>query len=231
VKRYFLTGLAILLPLALTTVIVVFLVNFLTRPFLGLVEDLLGPLPLIKNGFWFLSGKQILQYGGRFFILLMLFGFTVLLGVIGRWFLIHSLFKFGDEILHRIPVVNKVYKTSQEVINTLFSDKTQSFKQVVLAPFPNSSSYCLGLLTRESPPACREITNENLVSVFLPTTPNPTSGYLLMFRKSELKYLDMKVEDAVKFIISCGVIYPGSSEPINEEMLNARADLPKSENQ
>ena len=207
-KKTFVTGLVILLPLAVTVIIILFIVNFLTNPFIGLVESVFGKFSLFDFNFGVVKGSKVLHIVAQISVLVLLFLFTLLLGFLGRWFLVHSLIKLGDSILHRIPVVNKVYKTSQEVIKTLFSDKSESFKQVVLAPFPSEASYSLGLITRDSPRLSEEL-NHDLVSVFLPTTPNPTSGYLLMFKRSELVYIDMSVEDAVKFIISCGVIHPG----------------------
>ncbi|MFT4552709.1 MAG: putative membrane protein [Chlamydiales bacterium] len=211
-KKHFVTGLIFLLPLAVTVAIVVLMVNFLTQPFVGFVENLLRSSHLKVTGFLFITEDSILHYGSQIIILVGLFLATVFLGILTRWFFINYLISLGDYILHRIPLINKLYKTSQDIIRTLFSSETDSFKQVVMVPFPNLNSYCVGLVTRESPPSCREAVNSDLVSVFLPTTPNPTSGYLLMFRKEDIHYLDMKVEDAVKFIISCGVIYPGSPE-------------------
>lgn len=211
-KKYFVTGLIFLLPLALTTAIVIFIVNFLTQPFVGFVENLLKSYQIHSQGFIFLNGDQILRYGSQILILISLFLFTVVLGLITRWFFINYLIKLSDYVLHRIPFINKLYKTSQDIIRTLFLSQTNSFKQVVMVPFPAKNNFCIGLVTREAPPICQEAAGADLVSVFVPTTPNPTSGYLLMFEKKDLHYLDMKTEDAIKFIISCGVIYPGAPE-------------------
>ena len=115
-----------------------------------------------------------------------------------------------DFILHKIPLVSKVYKTSQEVIKTIFMSNTNSFKQVVMVSFPLNGAYCIGMISNSAPKQCSDAAGDEMVSVFVPTTPNPTSGYLLMYRKKDVVYLDMKVEDAVKFIISCGVIQPTS---------------------
>lgn len=212
VRKHFITGLIFLLPLAVTVAIVIFIVNFLTQPFVGFAENLLRSMDLHTKGFFLISEDQIIHYGSQVLILLCLFLLTVFLGVLTRWFFIHSLLNVGDYILHRIPFVNKLYKTSQDIIRTLFTSQTDSFKQVVMVPFPNLNTFCMGLVTRESPPQCCTSSDSDLVSVFLPTTPNPTSGYLLMFRKEDIHYLDMSVEDAVKFVISCGVIYPGAPE-------------------
>ena len=209
-KKYFITGLVILLPLVLTIGVIVFLINLLTAPFMGFVKDILEEMSLVKDGFWFLSGHQLSLYGGKILVIITLLLFTIFLGIIGRWFFIHWFFRIGDSILHKIPVVSKVYKTSQDIIKTLFISKTESFKQVVMVPFPLTGAYCIGMISSDAPEECSKEVKSDMVSVFVPTTPNPTSGYLLMYRKEDVAYLDMKVEDAIKFIISCGMIQPGS---------------------
>jgi uncharacterized membrane protein len=208
-KKYFITGLLILLPLALTVAIVTFIVNFLTSPFLGAVENILEYYNIPKIGILIFSGDQVYRYASQLFILGAIFMAMVLLGLLARWFFFHYLINLGNYILQHIPVVNKLYKTSQDIINTIFASQSQSFKQVVMVPFPQKGIYSIGLITREAPDFCKEEIGADLVSVFVPTSPNPTSGYLLMFKREDIHYIDdMKVEDAAKFIISCGVIHP-----------------------
>lgn len=208
-KKYFITGLVILLPLTLTILIVVFVMNFLTKPFMGLVVKILSETRIQQLHTHILSSEQIIRYGSQIIILIGLFLFTLLLGIFARWFIFKALIKVSDKILHKIPLVNKVYKTTQEIVKTIFVTDKNSFKQVVMAPFPNKGLYSLGLVSRQSPQACSNAVNEELISVFIPTTPNPTTGFLLLFKKEDLIFLDMKTEDAVKYIVSCGVIIPG----------------------
>lgn len=212
-KKYFITGLVILLPVAITIAIVLFLINFFTEPFVNFVSNCFYSLEIFQNGLLFLSQKQIIHYISRVLILLMLFGITVFLGVLARWFFIHSFFNICDKILHKIPVVNTVYKTSQDIIKTVFASDKNSFKQVVMVPFPRPDVYVVGLIARESPHACCTAVNENLVSVLIPTTPNPTTGFLLMFKKEDLVFIDIKPEDAIKYIVSCGVLLPENKIP------------------
>ena len=212
-KKHFITGLVILLPLTVTILVLGFLVRFLTQPFFGLVSNFLAQLNIVNKGFLFLSPDQVIKYFSQFLILITLFLITICLGMITRWFFINALFRLGDKILHRIPIVNTVYKTTQEIIKTLFVSDKNSFKQVVMAPFPSPGSYMIGLISREAPPNCSKAVNDELISVLIPTTPNPTTGFLIMFRKKDLVYLDMKPEEAIKCIVSCGVIHPGSQPP------------------
>lgn len=214
-KKYFITGLVILLPLVITIAVAIFLINFLTQPFIGFVTAIFTKLHIINQGFLFLTPEQLLVYGSKIIILILLFLLTVALGMITRWFLIHSLFRLGDRILHRIPIIKTVYKTTQDIIKTLFVSDKNTFKQVVMVPFPRPEVYVIGLISRESPKMCSDAAKESLISVFVPTTPNPTTGFLLMFKKSDLIYIDMKPEDAIKYIVSCGVIIPDSPAPVS----------------
>lgn len=212
-KKYFLTGLVILLPVAVTIVVILFVVNFFTEPFIGLSSSLIHKWDLFHNGFLFLTQEQVIQYSSRILILFILFFATVVLGIFTRWFFISALFRLCDKVLHRIPLINTVYKTSQDIIKTIFVSDKNSFKQVVMVPFPRPGVYVLGLIARESPHCCSEAINEELTSVLVPTTPNPTTGFLLMFKKEEIILVDMKPEDAIKYIVSCGVILPGEKPP------------------
>jgi uncharacterized membrane protein len=137
-------------------------------------------------------------------ILIFLFIITMFIGAVTRWYVIRYMIRLGDYILHRIPFVNSIYKTSQDVMATLFSSNKRAFKQVVLVPFPDPQNLSLGLITRNSIPG---LDDPDRMAVFVPTTPNPTSGFLLLFKRQEVTYLDMTVEDAFKYILSCGVIY------------------------
>jgi uncharacterized membrane protein len=147
-------------------------------------------------------------------ILIALFLFILLLGAFARWFLVQALIKLGDIILHKIPIVNKVYKTTKELIKILFSPDKITFKQVVMLHFPDQESYCLGLVSRESPELCVEQDCSEMVSIFLPTTPNPMTGFMTISPKKDLIYLDMTSEEAIKYIVSCGAVQPKQREKI-----------------
>ena len=204
-KKYFITGLIILLPLAVTLAVMVFIFNILTVPFAGALSALLSHYNFLGNGFFIFTDEQIQFFISQIFVLLFMFFFTVLLGIIAHWFFVKYLIRVWDYILHRIPFVSTLYKACKDVINTIFASKTKSFKQVVLVPFPSLESKSIGLVTQDN---LNWYGNEQnlLTAVFVPTTPNPTSGFLMMFDPKDLTYVDMKVEDAFKYVISCGVI-------------------------
>ena len=208
-KKHFLTGLIILLPIAITIAVVSSLINFFTGPFVKGVSASLQNTNFANHGFLFLSHEQVVLYLSKFLILICLFFIIIGLGILARWYFIRWFFIIGDKILHKIPVVSSVYKTTQEIIKTLFTKDTTAFKQVVLAPFPRKDMYVLGLISGGAPTICSTTFGSKLISVLIPTTPNPTSGFLIMFKQEDLIYLDMRPEEAIKYIISCGSIVPG----------------------
>ncbi|MDP1608175.1 MAG: DUF502 domain-containing protein [Chlamydiales bacterium] len=205
-KKYFLAGLAALLPIAVTLAVVIFIVHLLTNPFIGLVTQLFSHANIPSFGI--VSSEKLIKMISQCTILAAIFLFTLLLGIVARWFFFHTVIKLSDKLLYRIPIINKVYKTTKEIIQTLFSSKENSFQQVVMISFPTKGCYCLGLITRNAPKTCQTATGTPMVTVFIPTTPNPTTGYLLICPISELIFLSMKPDEAIKYIVSCGAIQP-----------------------
>ena len=205
-KKYFVTGLVILLPLAVTVLLVSFLFNLLTEPFVGVVQLGLEHYGVGKQSVGFFGSPQFIRLLSQILILIILFAVTVALGILTRWFFVHSLLRFGEYILQKIPFISSIYGTVKDVINTVFGSGKGGFKQVALVPYPKIGTYSLGFVTQESLALTREASTTGMVAVFVPTTPNPTSGFLVMFEREDVIFLDMKVEDAFKYIISCGVI-------------------------
>jgi uncharacterized membrane protein len=215
-KKYFITGVVLLLPLALTLAIVLFIVNFLTEPFVGIVKALLDHYGLFGNGLLFLTSDQVQKYFSQLIILILLFFCTVGLGFLAKWFFFHYLVRLWEWVLNRIPFVRSVYKASRDVINTVFTTGSNSFKQVVIVPFPSKETLSIGFVTKENIPAIIPGAGP-LVAVFVPTTPNPTSGFLMMFEEKDITYTDMSIENAFKYVISCGVISSSFNRMSKEE--------------
>jgi uncharacterized membrane protein len=207
-KKYLLTGLVLLLPIVLTIVIIAFVIRFLTNPFVDFVSSILLKNEVIEHGIFFLNGDQVVRITSQLIILVVLFLFILFLGMIGRWFFIHWFIRAGEYIVHKLPLVNKVYKTSKEIVSHLFGQDKNSFKQVVLVPFPKDGIYAIGFLSEKAPDEVHDVLQGEMVSVFVPTTPNPTTGFTIIFRKKDIYYLKMKPEAAIKYIISCGIVQP-----------------------
>ncbi len=204
-KKYLLTGLVIVLPVTLTLMIVLFLIDFLTHPLVGWVGNILDNNHILDYGFLFLSAEQVQRFLSQFIILIVLFFSISLLGYIGRWFLFHYFLNKWHTILHKIPFIGTVHKTAQDVIETLFSQDSKAFKQVAIVPFPSKELSSIGFISKNVLLHAHqeEIT---FTAVFVPTTPNPTSGFLMFYGEKDVKYVDMKVDDALSYIVSCGII-------------------------
>jgi uncharacterized membrane protein len=199
-KKHFITGLIILLPLAVTILVALFVFNLLTEPLAGALAKMLAYYDLLGGG------PQIQYFVSQILVLGFLLLFTILLGMIARYFFVNYMINLWDFAMHKIPLIRSIYKASQDVIKTLFTSSNNSFKQVVLIPFPYPGSYSIGFITQEEADIAKNGEKESKIAVFMPTAPNPTSGFLMLFDKKDVIYIDMKVEDAFKYVVSCGVI-------------------------
>jgi uncharacterized membrane protein len=211
-KKCFLTGLAILLPIVLTVAIVFFFINLLTNPFVNPVAEVLNHYDLFNHPFYIFNGQQVLFFVSKFIVLLALVFVVFVVGLLGKIFIVHYLVRFGEYIIHNIPVVNKIYKAIQDIVHTIFGHSEQRFSSVVLVPFPHSEMYSIGLVTSGAMPPSSDPEYQQRVSVFVPGTPNPAMGFMLLFPKDKILPIDMKVHDALKLVISCGVVAPNDQK-------------------
>jgi uncharacterized membrane protein len=183
-KKYFITGLLVLIPLWAT--------YFVLAGLLRRIDGLLGDLPSYLVGFRF-PGMGIIAL--VFFILIV--------GVLSANYIGHRLLRYGEELMKRVPIVSGIYTTIKQIMET-FSMKN-NFQGVGLVEYPRKGCYSLGFITGEV--AGSTIGQPGFfVSVFIPTTPNPTAGFLLILPKEEVTRLDMSVDEGMKFIISLGLV-------------------------
>ncbi|MGA8165171.1 MAG: DUF502 domain-containing protein [Waddliaceae bacterium] len=215
-KKYFFTGLAVFLPTVITILVIVLLVNLLTQPFQEFVEEVLQYYGLLGKPILFLSASQVLRLISKLLILVFLFGLSLLVGFLTQIVITRYLIRLGDFVIHKIPVVNKIYKAAQDVVKILFAEKREPFSQTVLAPFPYSNVFSIGMITSESLLQLSDSKDEKWISVFLPASPNPIMGFNVMLKRDQLIYLDLSVEEALMMIISCGVIFNRKKEKQND---------------
>lgn len=210
IKKYFFTGLVILLPMIVTVVFVGFAFNVLSKPLQGIIAGLFNYYGLAQS-ISFLGSANVFFYASKILSFVILMTLILILGSAARMFFVRSFLRFGDFIIHRIPIVNKIYKASQEVVRTLFVSSSNNFSQVVLVPFPHAKALSIGFLTNESQNLDPAL--EGTVTVFVPGTPNPTIGFMIMFQRKQLIFTDMSVEETLKFIVSCGVALEAKETP------------------
>lgn len=208
-KKYLIAGLIILIPILLTIMLFVFLVDLFTSPFLNIAIDFLmkfeQALPLLKN-------PALLTFVARVIIIIMLCILIFLLGVVARWFIFKSLLNIANKILSKIPFVKSIYKSLKDIISSFMAQERKAFTKTAMVTFPSKDSYCVGFESGEIPQECQSKVDKKLKPVFLPTAPHPISGYLIMVPVDEIYPIDMKNEDAVKFTVSCGLILPGEKQ-------------------
>lgn len=199
-KKYFFYGLAILLPLVITYLICLFFLNLLTNPFIPITKSIIESL--IQSPL----SPEVTLFITKLAILILLFTVAVIIGALTELFFIKQLFRVGDLLLHKIPMISKIYKPLQDLFITVLGKKESSkFSQVVLVPFPSESALAIGMVTRHNMPDLSKKTDE-LYAVFVPGTPNPSMGFMLSFREDQLIFLDMEVKEALTFVVSCGVV-------------------------
>lgn len=209
-KKYFVTGLIILMPVALTLMVIVFLFNLFTTPLVDLIKDL---VTLIETKTATSLPPNLIPFVSRVLALIFLCLFILFLGLIARWFLVKNFIGLANQILSRIPIVKTVYKVSRDIVSALFSmDGKKAFKEPVMIPFPAPPAFGLGFHAGEVAEECQEKVNTPLVSVFFPTAPHPISGFLFLVPKQAVHKIDMTSEEVVKFLVSCGMIHPSSGQ-------------------
>ena len=193
-KKYFITGLLIWLPLAITYMVISWIVGTLDAILLWLPEEYQPSRYL---------GVHIPGVGVIASLLLVFFTGLVAANVIGQ-----KLVKLWEALLARIPVVTSIYYSVKQVSDTVFSSSGQAFRKALLVQYPREGVWTIAFLTGQPGGDAAEHLRGDYVSVYVPTTPNPTSGFFLMMRRSEVVELDMSVDDALKYIISMGVVAP-----------------------
>ncbi len=197
IKKNFLAGFAIILPVGITLYLIVFMFEFL--------DGILGPV------FRWIFGRAVPGLGLLVSLILILMVGMMATNVIGS-----RLIAFGEKIITGTPFVRSVYISTKQVFTTLFRNTTtNAFNRVVMVEYPRKGMYVLGFATAPASGEVQNKTKENVINIFIPTTPNPTSGFLIMVPEQDVVAMDMSVEDAIKVIISGGVLPPQKKE-INE---------------
>jgi len=207
-KKHLITGLVILLPIALTLLVLVFLMDLLTAPFLGIVH---GILTFLGSNILYLQNHQIiLLFLSRIIVLLLLFVLILVLGYLGNKIFFNWLLQKFHRIMLTIPFIKKIYKSIRDLIKTFFSEKGSIFESSVVVNFPFEHTYMMGFQSESVPSKVTDRVPElkNGKTVFVPTAIHPTSGFLVMMKEDKIHPTEMTTEEVLKFLISAGLFVP-----------------------
>ena len=189
-RNYFITGIVVLVPIGITL--------YLTTFFISISSNLI-PKEINPNSYlpFSIPGLEI--------VLSIIF--ITIIGWLSLSFIVKKILQLVNETLKRIPILRTIYSAIGQMTES-FAPRKGTKKSVVLIEYPRKGSWAVGFATKENKGEISKKTDKNLINVFVPTTPNPTSGFLLMFPKNEVIYLDMTFEEASKFIVSAGTSNP-----------------------
>lgn len=206
-RNYLLAGIIVTAPVLITFYIIWHIVDFFDETVSQIIPSRYNPetyLPFSLPGLGFL----------------LMLGLLTLIGWFTAGFVGRSVMRAGERILHRMPVVRGIYSTLKQIFETVLAQSSRSFREVVLVEYPRHGLWAIAFVTGPTRGEIQERSEEPLVNVFLPTTPNPTSGFLLFVPARQLVHLEMSVEDGMKLVISGGIVTPPSQ--IERERRQAR---------
>ena len=200
-RQYFITGLLVWLPMGVTVWVLLWLVGILDSIFLGVLATLEAVLPGMSR-----IAEPLRNVPGLGVILVAIVIFVTGLSVAnfaGQWWL-----RQWDKLMTRIPVVRSIYSSVKQVSDTLFSGSGQAFSKALLIQYPRPGAWTIAFLTGKPGGEVAQHLSGDFISVYVPTTPNPTSGFFLMVPRADVVELRMSVDEALKYVISMGVVVP-----------------------
>lgn len=209
-RNYFLAGIIVTAPIGITAWVAWLVVDIADNRITPLIPAKYNPETYLPFGIPGL-GLVIL------FVLLTLVGFLSV-NILGR-----TIVRFGERVVGRMPVVRSIYSALKQIFETVLTQSSTSFREVVLVEYPRRGIWAIGLVTGVTKGQVQNITEDDVVNIFLPTTPNPTSGFLLFVPRRDLITLDMTVEEGLKMVVSGGLVTPADRRP---EEVRAKPQIP-----
>ncbi len=200
-RAYFFAGLLVTAPIFITATIAWWLIEFVDNKIVPLVPARYNPDTYMKE----VLGVEIGLPGLGIIILVMFIIFVgaFTAGLAGRYII-----RMWESLLSRMPIISSVYNASKQILETVLKSQSTAFRQAVLVEYPRKGLWAVAFVTSDTKGEVGANLEDDHVSVFLPTTPNPTSGFLLFVPREQVVFLDMAVEDAVKMVISAGIVTP-----------------------
>jgi uncharacterized membrane protein len=216
-RAYFFAGLLVTAPVAITFWLAWLVLSFIDSRVTPLIPVDYNPntyLPFVFPGLG---------------LVILIVAMTIV-GALTTMLLGRTIVSMGERVLGRMPVIRSIYSATKQIIETVLASQSDAFRQVVLFEYPRHGCWALGFVTGTTRGEVQNVTSDDVVNVFLPTTPNPTSGYLLFLPRHDLIALDMSVEDGIKMIISGGIVTPPDRRPAEQQRIKrvgpADGDVP-----
>jgi uncharacterized membrane protein len=203
IRKYLIAGLLIWIPLLVTIFVINFIVSLLDKS-LALLPKSLQPINILG---WHIPGLGVV-------LSLVILFFT---GMFMTNFLGKKLFSIWNRFINRIPVIRSIYMGVKQIMETIFSPSGKAFKNVLLVQYPRKGMWSIAFQTGDTSKEVTKYVNQDMITIFIPTTPNPTSGFLMMVPHEEVTFLDMSVDQALKMVISLGVVQPTPKPLLDED--------------
>ena len=210
-RNSFLTGVVVIAPVGLTVWLIWSVIGWVDGVVLPFVPSLYQPENILNTFLGLDIQLQLRGLGVVFFLI-----FTTFVGWLAKGLLGRSLIRSAERFVNRMPVVRSIYSGVKQIAETVFSQADRSFEKACIVQYPRKGIWAVGFISTSAKGEIRARVNDaqNLLSVFVPTTPNPTSGFLLFFPAEDVIELDMSIEDAAKLVISAGLVYPNENGEI-----------------
>ena len=209
-KAYFFAGILVTAPIAITAVVAIWFINLVDAQIVPLIPERWNPDTYLREHVGLNIGLPGLG-------LLVLVATITLIGAFAAGLVGRIVVSAGDSILARMPVIRTVYGASKQILETVLRNQSNAFRQAVVIEYPRRGLWTVGFITGETEGEIQTLTDDKVYNVFVPTTPNPTSGFLLFVPERDILILTMTVEEAVKLVISGGIVAPpdraGASKP------------------
>lgn len=225
-RAAFLTGLVVVAPIGLTAYVIWTVIGWVDGWVLTFVPSGYHPDALINRFLGYEDPANQIHINLRGAGVVIFLIFTVVVGWIAKGLVGRSMIRWAESLVDRTPIVRSIYNGVKQIAETVFAQSEASFEKACLIEYPRKGIWAIGFVSTRAKGevAARTPVDEGLLSVFVPTTPNPTSGFLLFFPEHDVILLDMSVEDAAKLVISAGLVYPNPKDPSHPL---ASSDLPE----
>lgn len=204
IRNNFIAGLAVILPLTLTIVILQFIAVNVNKLILDPIFKIYSPL---------IQGKPYVAYLSKVLVLIISILLIALIGLATKLIIVRRFFGFGERLFFKIPMVGRIYVAIKQISSAFLGKRRGIFKRVILLEYPRKGIHSLGFVTSKSKGEVQAKIKKEVLNVFVPTTPNPTSGVFLLVPVEETIPLELSVEDGLKLIISGGVVIPDYGNP------------------